>query len=64
MYNCAPKSYNRASGLPECSLCGSFGDADDAAEADPGGGGVRGVTLPKDFLGDSEIWTKGVADRL
>ena len=35
------------------------------AEADPGGGGGRGFTPPhKDCPADSEIWRKGVADRL
>ena len=35
-----------------------------ASEADPGGG-VGGLTPPpKDYPADSEIWRKGVADRL
>ena len=31
-------------------------------EADPGG--VRGFNAPQDYPADSEIWRKGVADRL
>ena len=28
------------------------------------GGGLGGLPLPKDYPADSEIWRKGVADRL
>ena len=33
-------------------------------EADPGGAVFGGLTPPKDCPADSEIWRKGVADRL